>query len=133
MHMLLQAGLGMLATAVEDAKQMETVLRTVHGFETCLLLDDAASKSDIERALDVLRVKLSTCASHSRFILFFAGHGVQVCTCSFDCDSIIVQTSSSYSCASTFACWAWMMQCQAFVRRLEAEVTCARMEQINLY
>ena len=82
MHPFVQAGSGLstLATAVTDAKQVEAVLRTVHGFQTCLLLDDAATKADIERALDAVRAKLGSCASNSRFIFFFAGHGIQVQT-----------------------------------------------------
>ncbi len=60
-----------LQTAEDDAREVETVLRTRYGFQTKLLLN--ATRQQIISALNVYRRELDPDAS---LVIYYAGHGV---------------------------------------------------------
>jgi Skp family chaperone for outer membrane proteins len=61
-----------LTTAVNDARELEAVLRTQYGFKTNLLIDAKATRSGILFALSEYRAALTQNAS---LLIYFAGHG----------------------------------------------------------
>ncbi len=85
-------GMSPLSVAIRDARALEFVLRTQHGFHTTLLLDSEATKTGIESALDETRMMLTdtACGSNCRFLLYFAGHGIQVSPRPFSSQVVLV-------------------------------------------
>lgn len=61
-----------LQTAVNDAKEVERVLRDSYGFETISLINQRATRGNIVSELNKLRRKLS---SDDKLLIYYAGHG----------------------------------------------------------
>ena len=59
-----------LKTAVNDAKDVERILKSLYGFETKLLID--APRKEILTAVNDFRKKLS---SKDNLLIYYAGHG----------------------------------------------------------
>jgi len=61
---------GNLENPIEDAKDIELVLREVYGFETKLMLD-----AQLDSVLSVLKAYSNSLQENDQFVLFIAGHG----------------------------------------------------------
>ena len=61
-----------LQTAVNDAEEVGRVLRNTYGFETTLLINQKATRSNIVSELNKLRRNLS---SEDKLLIYYAGHG----------------------------------------------------------
>ena len=61
-----------LDTPINDAMEVKKILKDVYGFETIMLLDDQATRSNIISSLSYLRKKLYYGDS---LIIYYAGHG----------------------------------------------------------
>lgn len=62
-----------LQTATNDAKTISRLLSQRYGFETKLVLDQAATRENIMNELNVLRSKLNP---DDKLLIYYAGHGV---------------------------------------------------------
>jgi len=65
-------GMDKLKTAVDDAREVSKVLRGQYGFETTLILDGQATRTNILNALNKLRGELT---EEDRLLIYYAGHG----------------------------------------------------------
>lgn len=61
-----------LKTAVNDAQSIGTTLRQIYGFQVTLLLDQAATRDNILKAMVQLRKKLD---KNDNVLIYYAGHG----------------------------------------------------------
>ena len=68
-----QSGIGPLSNAVRDVRAVADVLKKQHGYEVHLIEDDQATPESVTARLRELSSKLS---AETRFLFYFAGHGV---------------------------------------------------------
>lgn len=67
-------GISSLKTAVSDATEIARILETEHGYTVTLLLNEAATLSELRRVLEIELLK--KIQKGDRFLLYFAGHGI---------------------------------------------------------
>ena len=67
-------GISTLATAVNDAKEISTILREKHDYQTWILLDQVATLENIQSLLRETLPQQVT--SEDRLLFYFAGHGI---------------------------------------------------------
>ncbi|MCK5715923.1 MAG: caspase family protein, partial [Thiomargarita sp.] len=61
-----------LKTAVNDANEVSKILKGLYGFQTTLLLNNAATREGILNEFDLLSEKLK---EHDHLLVYYAGHG----------------------------------------------------------
>lgn len=67
-------GISSLKTAVSDATEIARILETEHGYTVTLLLNEAATLSELRRVLEIeLPQQIQ---KGDRFLFYFAGHGI---------------------------------------------------------
>jgi len=75
-------GISSLKTAVSDATEIARILETEHGYTVTLLLNEAATLSELRRVLEIEwfdyahQPLLKKIQKGDRFLFFFAGHGI---------------------------------------------------------
>ena len=67
-------GISSLKTAVSDATEIARILETEHGYTVTLLLNEAATLSELRRVLEIELLK--KIQKGDRFLFYFAGHGI---------------------------------------------------------
>ena len=69
-----QSGISPLSTAVNDAKELNEILRLEHGYQAWTLLDEEATLKNITRLLTETLPQEVT--ADDRLVFYFAGHGI---------------------------------------------------------
>ena len=67
-------GISPLATAVNDAKKLNEILRLEHGYQVWIFLDQVATLENIDRLLKETLPQQVTV--DDRLLFYFAGHGI---------------------------------------------------------
>jgi len=69
-------GIAQLRTATKDAQALAQILKSEHGYDTYLLLDEAATRQGLLQLLHDRLLQLVT--PDDRVLFYFAGHGVAI-------------------------------------------------------